>query len=136
MLRFPFLIAICSLMVAGCDAPTSGGSGDRAGIGPNGRRDLRGAGVNVSGEKEGKPYAVYDAARDQTGTGLAFAGYGCMRDCADVMTGYRRARRDKITNPRLCSAPTWGELEGCVAFAQGLPSELSSLPPLKAAAAP
>jgi hypothetical protein len=133
MLRHSLLIAWCALALAGCDLADTGRdeAPNRPGIGANGRRDLTGSEANIGGEKEGKTYAVYDAFRDRSGTGLAFAGYGCESNCADVMSGYQRARRERITEPRRCSASTWGQLEGCVAFAQGFPPELSSLPPLR-----
>ncbi len=131
MIRCSILIAMSALSLTGCDAPPRDALGERPGIGANGRRELIGAEVDISGEKKGKTYATYDLFRDQHGPGLAFAGYGCESDCADVMSGYRHARREKITNPRLCAASTWGELEGCVAYTQGFPTELSSLLPLK-----
>lgn len=131
MIRPLILVAGSALVLAGCDGPARDAAGDRAGIGANGRRDLIGSGVAIGGEKQGQTYVAYDDTRDRTGTGLAFAGYGCQSNCADVMTGYQGARRRNVTDPRLCAAATWGELEGCVAFAQQRPSELSSLPPLK-----
>ena len=131
MLRHLNLIIMSALFLAGCDGPAGRLPADRSGIGANGRRDLTGTNVDIAGEKAGQTYAAYDDARDRTGTGLAFAGYGCRTDCADVMGGYQRARRANVTDAKLCAASTWGALEGCAAFAQGLPSELSSLPPLK-----
>lgn len=136
MIRHLSLIVMSALVLAGCDGAAGSVAASQPGIGANGRRDLIGANVNIGGEKQGQTYATYDDSRDRRGTGLAFAGYGCQSNCADVMGGYQRARRAKVTDARLCAATTWGELEGCVAFAQGHPSELSSLPPLRETAAP
>ncbi len=124
-----------ALLLAGCDPPDRDAAASRPGFGANGRRDLIGSAADTGGEKGGQTYAAFDAYRDLKGSGLAFAGYGCVSDCADVIGGYRWARQRNVTDARLCEAATWGELEGCVAFAQGLPSELSSLPPLKKEAA-
>lgn len=135
MIRHLNLIVMSALILAGCDVPARDVSADQSGMGAYGRRDLIGTDVNIGGEKQGQSYADYDDARDRRGTGLAFAGYGCQSNCADVMGGYQRAGRGKVSDARLCAAPRWGELEGCVAFAQGRPSELSSLPPLKESAA-
>lgn len=131
MIRRCFLIAMSTFSLAGCNAPARDTISERPGIGANGRRELIAADVDIAGEKKGKTYAAYDLFRDQQGPGLAFAGYGCESNCADIISGYRHARRDKIKDPRRCVASTWGELEGCVAFTQGFPTELSSLPPLK-----
>lgn len=134
MIRPLTLLLVSAFVLAACDGTAGQLAEDRSGIGANGRRDLIGTNVDTGGEKAGQTYAAYDDARDRTGTGLAFAGYGCQSDCADVIGGYQRARRGAVTDARRCAASAWGELEGCVAFAQGRPSELSSLPPLKEAA--
>lgn len=128
-LALPILAA---LLLAGCgNSAADEAEQDIPGIGANGRRDLAGAFPNLRGKKAGLSYGAYDSVRDHRGTGLAFAGYGCTTNCADVMKGYQRADQAKIEKADLCSGDTWGELEGCVAFTQGLPSNLSNLLPLE-----
>jgi hypothetical protein len=123
---------LAALLLSGCgSAPVEEVEQDIPGIGANGRRDLIGTDNNISGVKGGMSYGDFDVLRDHRGSGLSFAGYGCTTDCRDVMAGYRRAAAANIRDPGNCTAVTWGELEGCAAFAQGLPSSLSRLPPLK-----
>jgi hypothetical protein len=131
MIRRLTLIAMSVLSLAGCDAPPRGTPHGRPELGANGRRDLTGTRANLGGEKNGQGYAAFDDFRDRKGAGLAFAGYGCVSNCADVIGGYQRARQQNIADARLCTGATWGELEGCVAFTQGFPTEISSVPPLR-----
>jgi hypothetical protein len=123
---------LAAFLLAGCgNAPADDVKQDVPGVGANGRRDLAGTDARLNGKKAGISYGDYDVLRDHRGTGLAFASYGCMSDCADVMKGYRRAGQAKLSGAEQCDGETWGEVEGCVAFTQGFPSEIGTLAPLK-----
>jgi hypothetical protein len=123
---------LAALLLAGCgNAPADEAEQDVPGVGANGRRDLAETDAKLDGKKAGISYGDYDVLRDHRGTGLAFASYGCMSDCADVMKGYRRASQAKLSGAEQCDGETWGEIEGCVAFTQGFPSAIGTLPPLK-----
>jgi len=125
--RPPILIAIA--LLAGCSGGDVTDPPERDGFDRHGRRDLIGL-VDVAGEKAGKKYIMYAVDRDNHGSGRAFANYGCATDCSDIRTGYQRAKAASIRDMKLCTGETWGELEGCVAFTQGLAGQVTELPRL------
>ena len=128
VIRSPILIVIA--LLAGCSSGDNTDPPERHGFGANGRRDLAGLNVNTDGAKGGEVYPLYDGKRDHSGTGRAFADYGCANDdCADIERGYLNAKHDGIADMKLCRGDTWGELEGCVAFTQGLAPQMTRLPP-------
>lgn len=121
---------VLTLLLVGCAPPVEEGANDRPGFSQNGRRDLIGLDVDTKGVKAGRRYIEYATNRDFRGPGTAYADYGCTGDCSDIRAGYQAAKARNVTNSRECTAETWGEMEGCVAFTQHLKPETTELPPL------
>lgn len=83
-------------------------------------RDLFHTGVDISGLKQGEPYASFDRRRDRMAIRTYF-GFGCLADCAAIAEGYRWAVQHQIRKISDCRGPSWPALEGCAAYMLGDP---------------
>lgn len=124
------LLPTAALSLAACDVADTPVKEDRPGFSADGRRDLIGLDVPIDGDRHGLTYIQFGSERDVRGNGRAFADYGCKDTCADLRAGYELARATNISLARQCTGDTWGKLEGCVAFTQGLEPLETELPPI------
>jgi len=98
------------------EAPDHFGYADRTDVGAT-IKDLRRAGVDISGTRGGQTYIEFDELRDRQSVDN-FEGYPCLDLCEAHWAGWRWAENQNIQSPDGCGGNSWSFYEGCVAYTE------------------